>query len=182
MSRTDHHSKKHGTPVQGEGHKGRALGYEYWSARLGRHGDTPGPQTKLETHRFERQEGHRALLAELADHEGTPMTDELKIIEEPAVSRHEAEQQARWDAHRRLTENLSICSFELAQQVAYVVGLARQYAEATTCTCTSPYGSCWRCLMGYGVQVLDGYQTQTERDWKAKTTRTAGQDDPPVAP
>lgn len=62
MSRTHHHSKKHGTPKYGEGHKQRACGYEYWSRRPGnKFGGITGKANKVITHRLERRAAQREL-------------------------------------------------------------------------------------------------------------------------
>ena len=54
MSKTKHHSKKHGTVKTGKGTKNRGYGYEFWSARPG-NPQSPGKDSNVATHRAERR-------------------------------------------------------------------------------------------------------------------------------
>lgn len=63
MSRTAHHSTKHGPLAFGKGYKQRAYGYEFWSRRpCSCQGS--GPVLKHLTHRRERRAGERELRRE----------------------------------------------------------------------------------------------------------------------
>lgn len=57
MSRSHSHSKKWGKVRQGKGHKQRAIGFEFWTARPGNYQGLLGygPEAKDITHKHERR-------------------------------------------------------------------------------------------------------------------------------
>jgi hypothetical protein len=67
MSRTKHHSLHHGSVKQGEGHKQRAFGYDFWTARPGNYAGGSGPEVKRETHRLERLQDKQVIKEELKE-------------------------------------------------------------------------------------------------------------------
>ena len=67
MSRTEHHSKRHGSVKSGEGYKQRAYGYDFWTARPGNYAGGSGPEVKSETHHLERLTDKEIIKEELKD-------------------------------------------------------------------------------------------------------------------